>query len=178
MALLSLPVKRTSSSYNVVGRLGNKILPFSRHRENYGLLLLDFVNRFLIHISHCRIHRLCPFIHNPIVPGLTRLHLQTIAMRHCQEKVVHVPLLVVRFVILDTDDYFALVMFQMAWPTLQTIIMRHCQEKVVHMLLLVIWFVVLNVDDYFALMAFQMAWLILYIAWHAVLFVGDCDIHV
>jgi hypothetical protein len=39
-------------------------------------------------------------------------------MRHCQEKVVHVLLLVVRFVVFDTNDYFALVAFQMAWLTL------------------------------------------------------------
>ncbi len=78
-------------------------------------------------------------------------------MRHCQEKVVHVQLLIVRFVVLDVDNYFALVAFQMARPTLQTITMCHCQEKVVHMLVLVIGFVVLNVDDYFALVAFQMA---------------------
>jgi hypothetical protein len=38
-----------------------------------------------------------------------RLHLQTIAMRHYQEKVMHMLLLVVQFIILDTDDYFALV---------------------------------------------------------------------
>jgi hypothetical protein len=35
-------------------------------------------------------------------------------MRHCQEKVVHVLLLVVWFTILDVDDYFALVVFQIA----------------------------------------------------------------
>jgi len=39
-------------------------------------------------------------------------------MCHCQEKVVHVLLLVVRFVVLDADDYFALVAFQMARSTL------------------------------------------------------------
>jgi hypothetical protein len=39
-------------------------------------------------------------------------------MHHCQEKVVHVLLLVVQFVILDEDDYFTLVAFQMAQPTL------------------------------------------------------------
>ncbi len=43
-------VKRTSSSCGVARRLGNKTLPFLQHRENYGLLLFDFANRFLIHI--------------------------------------------------------------------------------------------------------------------------------
>jgi hypothetical protein len=85
--------------------------------------------------SRYRIHILCPFLNNPIVPGLTRLRLQTIVMRHCQKKVVHVLLLVVRFAIL-------------------------------------------NIDDYFALATFQMAWLTLYVAWHTVPFVGDCDVHV
>ncbi len=47
---ISLMVKRTSNSYSVVGRFGNRILPFSQHRENCGLLLFDFANRFLIHI--------------------------------------------------------------------------------------------------------------------------------
>jgi hypothetical protein len=50
MALLSLLVKRTSNSCGVAGRLNNKTLPFSQHRENYALLLLDFANRSLIHI--------------------------------------------------------------------------------------------------------------------------------
>jgi hypothetical protein len=50
MALLSLLVKRTSSSCGVVRRLDNKILQFSQHRENYGLLLFDFANHSLIHI--------------------------------------------------------------------------------------------------------------------------------
>jgi hypothetical protein len=75
-------------------------------------------------------------------------------MRHCQEKVVHVLLLVVRFVVLDTNDYFALMAFQMARLTMQTISMHHCQEKVVHVLVLIIWFAILDVDDYFALVAF------------------------
>jgi hypothetical protein len=39
-------------------------------------------------------------------------------MCHCQEKVVHVLLFIVQFAILDADDYFGLVAFQMAWPTL------------------------------------------------------------
>ncbi len=50
MAFLSLPVKRTSSSCSVIGRLGNRTLPFSQHKENFGLLLFDFANRSLIHI--------------------------------------------------------------------------------------------------------------------------------
>jgi hypothetical protein len=50
MALLSLLVKRTSSSYDVTRRLSKKTLPFSQHKKNYGLLLLDFANRSLIHI--------------------------------------------------------------------------------------------------------------------------------
>jgi hypothetical protein len=45
-----LLVKKTSNSCSVVGRLGNKTLPFSQHRENCGLLLFDFANCFLIHI--------------------------------------------------------------------------------------------------------------------------------
>jgi hypothetical protein len=60
---------------------------------------------------------------------------------------------------------------------LQTIAMRHCQEKVVHVLLLVVRFVILDIDDYFALVAFQMPQLTLYIAWHAVLSLGDYDVH-
>jgi NAD/NADP transhydrogenase beta subunit len=56
--------------------------------------------------------------------------------------------------------------------------MRHYQEKVVHMLLLVVRFVVFDADDYFALVVFQMAWPTLYVAWHAIIFIGDCDIHV
>jgi hypothetical protein len=87
-------------------------------------------------------------------------------------------LLVVWFVVFDANDYFVLVVFQMARPTLQTITMRHCQEKVVHVLLLVIRFVVLDGNDYFALVAFQMARSTLYVARHAVLSIGDCDIHV
>jgi len=50
MALLSLLVKRTSSSYGVAGRFGNRILLFSQHKENYGLLFFDFADRSLIHI--------------------------------------------------------------------------------------------------------------------------------
>jgi hypothetical protein len=38
-------------------------------------------------------------------------------MGHCQEKDVHMLLLVVRFNILDVDDYFGLVAFQMAQST-------------------------------------------------------------
>jgi len=52
------------------------------------------------------------------VLGLTRLRFQTIVMCHYQEKVVHVLLFVVQFIILDANDYFVLVAFQMAWPTL------------------------------------------------------------
>jgi hypothetical protein len=40
-----------------------------------------------------------------------RFHLQTIAMCHCQEKLVHVLLFVVRFAVLNIDDYFDLVAF-------------------------------------------------------------------
>ncbi len=49
-ALLSLLVKRTSSSCGVAGRFDNRTLPFSQHRENCGLLFVDFANRSLIHI--------------------------------------------------------------------------------------------------------------------------------
>ncbi len=55
--------------------------------------------------------------------------------------------------------------------------MRHCQEKVVHVLPLVVRFVVVDIDDYFALATFQMARPTLYVVWHAVLSVGNCDIH-
>ncbi len=66
-------------------------------------------------------------------------------------------LLVIQFVILDANNYFILVAFQMAWPTLQTITMRHCKEKVVHVLLFFVHFAILNVDNYLAFVAFQMA---------------------
>ncbi len=56
--------------------------------------------------------------------------------------------------------------------------MHHCQEKVVHVLLLIVQFVVLDIDDYFGFVAFQMARSNLYIAWHAVLSVSDCNVHV
>jgi len=46
------------------------------------------------------------------------------------------------------------------------------------MLSLVVRFAVLDTNDYFALVVFQMARPILYIAWHIVLSVGACDIHV
>jgi hypothetical protein len=48
--LIFLLVKRTSNSYGVARRLDNKTLPFSQHRKNYGLMLLNFANRSLIHI--------------------------------------------------------------------------------------------------------------------------------
>jgi hypothetical protein len=50
MALLSLLVKRTSSSCGVAGKLDNRNLPFSQHKEKCGLLLFDFANNSLIHI--------------------------------------------------------------------------------------------------------------------------------
>ncbi len=50
-------------------------------------------------------------------------------------------------------------------------------NKAMHVLLFVVRFAVLNADDYFALVAFQMARLILYVAWHAVLSAGNCDVH-
>jgi hypothetical protein len=56
--------------------------------------------------------------------------------------------------------------------------MHHCQEKVVHVLLLIVQFVVLDADDYFSLVVFQMARPILYVTWHAILSVDDCDVHV
>ncbi len=49
-ALLSLLVKKTSSSCGVVGRFSNRTLPFSQHRENCRLLFVDFADRSLIHI--------------------------------------------------------------------------------------------------------------------------------
>jgi hypothetical protein len=55
--------------------------------------------------------------------------------------------------------------------------MCHCQKKLVHVLLLVVRFAVLDADDYFVLVVFQMAQLTLYVAWHTVLSVGDCDVH-
>ncbi len=68
-------------------------------------------------------------------------------------------------------------MLRLTCLPLQTIIMRHYKEKAMHVLLLVVRFVVLDVDDYFGLVAFQMARLTLYIAWHAVLSIGNCDVH-
>ncbi len=59
----------------------------------------------------------------------------------------------------------------------QIIVMCHCQKKLVHVLLLVVRFAVLDADDYFVLVVFQMAQLTLYVAWHTVLSVGDCDVH-
>ncbi len=49
-ALFSLLVKRTYSSGGVAGRFGNWTLPFSQHKENCGLLFVEFANRSLIHI--------------------------------------------------------------------------------------------------------------------------------
>ncbi len=46
-----------------------------------------------------------------------------------------------------------------------------------HVMLLVVQFVILDTNDYFALVVFQMAGLILYVAQHVVLSVGDCDVH-
>jgi hypothetical protein len=63
--------------------------------------------------------------------GLMHIPLQTIVMRHYQEKAMHVRLLIVQFAFLDTDDYFALVAFQMVRPTLY-----------------VAWHVVLFADNY------------------------------
>jgi hypothetical protein len=48
----------------------------------------------------------------------------------------------------------------------------------VHVLLLVVQCVVLDADDFFTLVAFQLAQLTLYVTWHAILFVSDCDVHV
>ncbi len=72
------------------------------------------------------------------MPTLTRLYLQIITMRHCQENVVHMMLVVVWLTVLNIDDYFTFVAFQMARLTLQIITMRHCQKKDVHVLLLVV----------------------------------------
>jgi hypothetical protein len=110
-ALLSLLVKKISSFCDVAGRLDNRTLPFSQHKNNCGLLLFDFANRFLIHIfalQNPQIMSISPQSHHP---GVDTSSSPTIAMRHCQEKVVHMLPLVVWFVVLDTDDYFALVTF-------------------------------------------------------------------
>jgi hypothetical protein len=48
-ALLFLLVKKTSSSCGVEGIFDNRTLSFSQHKKNCGLLL-DFTNRYLIHI--------------------------------------------------------------------------------------------------------------------------------
>jgi hypothetical protein len=56
--------------------------------------------------------------------------------------------------------------------------MHHCQENVVHVLPLVVRLAILNIDNYFALVTFQMARSTLYVAWHAILSVGDYDVHV
>jgi len=61
---------------------------------------------------------------------------------------------------------------------LQIIVMCHCQKKVVHVLLLVVRFVVFDVDDYFVLVAFQMARPTLYVAWHVVLSISNCNVQV
>jgi len=120
--LFSLLVKKTSNFCGVARRLSNKTLPFSQHRENYGLLL-DFV--LYSTFSHYKIHTLCPFFRNLIMSRLMRFHFQTIIMHHYYEKVVHVLLLVVRCIVLDIDDYFGLMAFQMAWPILYAFLAHH-----------------------------------------------------
>ncbi len=52
-------------------------------------------------------------------------------MHHYQKKVVHVLLLIVQFPVLDTNDYFALMAFHMARPTLY-----------------ITWHVVFSIGDY------------------------------
>ncbi len=90
---------------------------------------------------------------------------------------MNVLLLVVRFVVLDIDDYFALMAFQMAWPALQIIAMHHCQKKVMHVLF-ILRFTVLDAEDYLAFVVFQMARPTMYVAWHVVFSPSDYDIHV
>ncbi len=68
MALFALLVKKTSSSCSVAGRFGNRILPFSQHKENCGLLFVNFANHSLIHIfaSHDpHIMSISPQSHHP-----------------------------------------------------------------------------------------------------------------
>jgi hypothetical protein len=111
MALLSLLLKRTSSSCSVVK---DSAIEFC-HSHNTKKIVGSYCSTLPIVLwstfSHCKIHILCPFLHNPIVLGLMRFHLQTIAMRHCQEKTMHVMLFVIRFAVFDTNDYFVLVAF-------------------------------------------------------------------
>jgi hypothetical protein len=48
----------------------------------------------------------------------------------------------------------------------------------VHVLLLVVRFAIFDIDDYFVLATFQMARPTLYVARHAISFIGNCDVHV
>jgi hypothetical protein len=50
MTFISLLVKKTSSSCGVTGRLGNRTFAILATQKKLWLLLLDFANRFLIHI--------------------------------------------------------------------------------------------------------------------------------
>ncbi len=66
--LFFLLVKKIFSSCDVAGRLGNRTLPFSQHKNNCGLLLFDFANRFLIHIftlQNPQIVSIFPQSHHP-----------------------------------------------------------------------------------------------------------------
>ncbi len=122
--LLSLLAKRTSSSCGVVGRLGKKILPFSQHRENYGLMLLNFANRFLIHIfalQNPHIVSISPQSHCARANASSSTNNCNVSLPREGCACVIVCCTVRRF---DANDYF--VAFQMAWPTLQTITMHHC----------------------------------------------------
>ncbi len=107
-----------TNSCGVTRRFDNKTLPFSQHKENYGLLLFDFANHSLIHIFTLQ--------NRHIVSISAQSHRVeanvSSSPNNCnaslQEKVVHVLLLVVWFVVLDADDYFTLVAFQMTQLTL------------------------------------------------------------
>jgi hypothetical protein len=117
MTFLYLLVKRTFSSCGVARRLSNRTLPFSQHGENYGLLLFDFANCSLIHIFA---------LQNPhivsIFPQSHRAEVDTSSFpNNCNVSLLRegcACMLVVRFVVLNVDDYFGLVAFQMARPTL------------------------------------------------------------
>jgi len=75
--LFFLLVKRTSHSCSVIGRLGNRTLPFSKHRKNYGMLLFNFANCSLIHIfalQHPQIVSISPQSHRVVANASSSLN--------------------------------------------------------------------------------------------------------
>jgi hypothetical protein len=113
-----LLVKRTYSSCGVVGRLSNITLPFSQHKENCGLLLFDFANCSLIHIfalQNPQVVSISPQSHRP---GANMSSFSNNCNAALLREIVHMLSLVVWFAVLNTNDYFTLVAFQMARPIL------------------------------------------------------------